>query len=247
MYYNDDHPDDEAAPSSRAHAKGVVTVSAVDQTGFWLVHSTPRFPYRGETTLPLMAHTYGQTFLCISISNATEWADIGQQLQIDNVSVYDQLLPSWFLASAPAFGTIQDGPIPNGIPQYRIVTIGDGEFLSFAKSRGWNNDLYGALVAPTLQSSLLVETWMRPRLASRCGGKYDVMNVQNMQIGPVAFRETQDHSKFGIAVPGGTPYVCVGDINRMTSQRKRGGGTVCFQQPRLWQALFDSITAVEKC
>jgi hypothetical protein len=32
-------------------------------------------------------------------------------------------------------------------------------------------------------------------------------------------------------------WVCVGDINRMISQRKRGGGTIAFQNQTLWQGL----------
>ena len=32
-------------------------------------------------------------------------------------------------------------------------------------------------------------------------------------------------------------WVCVGDINRMISQRKRGGGTIAFQNQILWQGL----------
>ena len=43
------------------------------------------------------------------------------------------------------------------------------------------------------------------------------------------------------------PYVCVGDINRMQSQRKRGGGTVCFTQPGLWASLAAAVTAEDKC
>jgi deoxyribonuclease-2 len=31
--------------------------------------------------------------------------------------------------------------------------------------------------------------------------------------------------------------VCVGDINSMISQRKRGGGTIAFQSAPLWKAL----------
>lgn len=31
--------------------------------------------------------------------------------------------------------------------------------------------------------------------------------------------------------------MCVGDINRMISQRKRWGGTIAFQSAPLWKAL----------
>jgi len=32
-------------------------------------------------------------------------------------------------------------------------------------------------------------------------------------------------------------WVCVADINRMTSQERRGGGAICFHEPLLWHGL----------
>lgn len=52
---------------------------------------------------------------------------------------------------------------------------------------------------------------------------------------PYAWPETHDHAKWGISVD--SDWVCVGDINRMVSQRKRGGGTIAFQDNILWSAL----------
>lgn len=43
------------------------------------------------------------------------------------------------------------------------------------------------------------------------------------------------------------PFVCIGGINRMESQAKRGGGTVCFNEQTLWGSLTKSITDVERC
>jgi deoxyribonuclease-2 len=58
-------------------------------------------------------------------------------------------------------------------------------------------------------------------------------------LGPLgahwAWPETHDHAKWGITLH--EPWICVGDINRMISQRKRGGGTIAFQNRTLWQAL----------
>jgi deoxyribonuclease II len=32
-------------------------------------------------------------------------------------------------------------------------------------------------------------------------------------------------------------WICVADMNRMTSQEKRGGGAICFHEPLLWHGL----------
>ena len=42
-------------------------------------------------------------------------------------------------------------------------------------------------------------------------------------------------------------YVCIGDINRMNTQKKRGGGTVCFQNAKAWKAFTSIIKTVEVC
>jgi hypothetical protein len=52
---------------------------------------------------------------------------------------------------------------------------------------------------------------------------------------PWTWPETHDHAKWGITVD--SDWVCVGDINRMVSQEKRGGGTIALQDPTLWAAL----------
>ncbi len=62
---------------------------------------------------------------------------------------------------------------------------------------------------------------------------------------------THDHSKWALSekpeergvrevdTESGTDaaWVCVADLNRMTSQEKRGGGAICFHEPTLWQDL----------
>jgi hypothetical protein len=65
---------------------------------------------------------------------------------------------------------------------------------------------------------------------------FDVSFVDFRSLGvPWAWPETNDHAKWGITVD--SDWVCVGDINRMKSQEKRGGGTIAFQEPTLWAAL----------
>ena len=61
------------------------------------------------------------------------------------------------------------------------------------------------------------------------------------------FKRTHDHSKWAISLDKKTPVVCIGDINRMESQRKRGGGTVCFKSADVWTSFNKSVKAIEAC
>ncbi len=43
-------------------------------------------------------------------------------------------------------------------------------------------------------------------------------------------------------------YTCIGDINRQNSQKKRGGGTVCFiNNVGVWYSYFNLIDSTENC
>jgi hypothetical protein len=42
-------------------------------------------------------------------------------------------------------------------------------------------------------------------------------------------------------------YVCIGDINRMDTQRKRAGGTVCFDNVFAWKAFTGIVKDIETC
>ena len=70
------------------------------------------------------------------------------------------------------------------------------QYLQFAKSKAWGRDLYDDFVAPTLNSSLLVETWRLGsggRMSSMCQGEgddywqqdpleLDVLEVQEVEM-----------------------------------------------------------------
>ena len=86
-----------------------------------------------------------------------------------------------------------------------------------------------------------VETWIRgpvPPIADT-DGIHKTFDIKYINLGPLGLHwvwpETHDHAKWGITQKNN--WVCVGDINRMISQRKRGGGTIAFQNETLWKAL----------
>lgn len=109
-------------------------------------------------------------------------------------------------------------------------------------------DLYGDLVAPTLKQNLYVETWIRGyEIGPYCKPKhqYEVLDVEHLDWMGHSYKETQDHSKWAISMD--SSYVCIGDINRMTSQFKRGGGTACFQSSQLHQKMEAAITQHDSC
>ena len=103
----------------------------------------------------------------------------------------------------------------------RLQSSEGNEFISFAKYTKYYKDLYFQLVAPTLQSNLLTETWQhinKENINSTCNTTYTVEDIRSISINadglddPVTFSDYHDHSKFAIGKED--PYVCIGDINR---------------------------------
>ena len=98
----------------------------------------------------------------------------------------------------------------------------------------------------------MVETWPNGpgKMPSRCAGPFIVENVDEMEFPDLEdddFKTTRDHSKWAISLDRKRPYVCIGDINRMDTQRKRGGGTACFSSPWVWRTFKKSVKSIEAC
>ncbi|XP_013780862.1 plancitoxin-1-like [Limulus polyphemus] len=130
------------------------------------------------------------------------------------------------------------------------------EFIHFNKHDKFGKDLYMALVAPGLNTSLYVETWRKGRgeiLYSECGAKYSVLNVEKVSCtnktsqSSITFTFEEDHSKWAISSVPAESWVCVGDINRMKSQFKRGGGTLCLKDKFVFQTFSSFVSKYEKC
>ena len=63
---------------------------------------------------------------------------------------------------------------------------------------------------------------------------------------PLPLSSLQDHAKWAIAADTSN-VLCIGDINRMTTQRRRGGGAVCFEHAGMANALYNSIDTSFTC
>ncbi|XP_062278717.1 deoxyribonuclease-2-alpha [Scomber scombrus] len=272
ILYNDQPPQkdvgdrwEDNSGSRGGHTKGVVILDK--NQGFWLVHSTPQFPpvqQAGEYYYPSSGVTNGQNFICVTYP-LDRFRTIGEQLQINQPNVYDCDVPESLASLVPELAAVCKKKYLSGnvFPHIKLVsnrsvtlTSKDGtNFISFAKGASFDNDLYHSWVAPTLQSNLLVQFWVRSSgiLPSDCSLGWKVLDIKTISPGKTfTFKTTQDHSKWAVstkaAVSGvGGGWVCVGDINRNKAEEKRGGGTVCLRDPVVWKAYRTAALECEAC
>jgi deoxyribonuclease II len=239
----------------RLFRAGVVGVEGGSElTGFWLVHSTPRFPelpseYSEYPGMPWNEHIYGQSFLCVSFQGAASLNTVAAALLLNYPDVYDYVLSSSVRSASPGLVQVVQGESNTSpVCDVSVLTSTAGKkFTVFAKSKPWDQDLYADCVAPKLGvKELLVETWIRGyAIGPVCTPSYQVLDVEHVQFDGYSWKETQDHSKW--AVDGAGSVTCIGDINRMTSQYRRGGGTVCVEYAPLNQQFLSAVTASNSC
>lgn len=243
ILYNDEYPESvgKTDVGSFGHTKGVLCYDTSTDTAFWLLHSWPKFADPRETHDP--TPMYGQTYLCLSLDVGTarklaSQMNSHQEPQVYYPCVAHGLPESDPLASLTKSVNVDAAADSNVID---LTTRGGVAFKVIAKNRNWNRDFWNELVGPTLGEDLDVESWIRgpiPPIADS-DGIHKTFDIKYITMGPLgihwAWPESQDHAKWGITLK--SDWVCVGDINRMISQRKRGGCTIAFQNETLWNAL----------
>jgi deoxyribonuclease-2 len=249
ILYNDEYPESVGKHdvSSFGHTKGVICYDTASHTAFWLLHSWPKFadPHEAHEPTPI----YGQTFLCLSLDLAAARKIAGQMITHQEPQVYHPRVGAG-LSDSDALVALTKAVNVNAAADSDVIdltTRGDpqtGKTLAFkviAKNRLWNRDFWNELVGPTLREDLDIESWIRgpiPPIADS-DGIHKTFDIKYITLGPLgihwAWPESQDHAKWGVTLK--SDWVCVGDINRMISQRKRGGCTIAFQNKTLWSAL----------
>lgn len=252
LVYNDEHADKEKNSSEKGHCKGVLAFDKKSDSALFLLHSTPRFPANKESTLPDREAIYGQTFICISLPNYQTANQIAEQMLCQQnpqiLQASSRMPPS--IGNNEPFSRLFHG---NNISEskqpstVRFKSRGGKDFLLIAKSRKWGEDFWLDLVSPELKCDLVVETWRRGAvtpLQDDRSNRFDedalTLNFKLELSLNYEWRYTKDRAKWATALKNGTnslPWVCIADLNRMVSQERRGGGSLCFQESRLWDAL----------
>lgn len=246
VLYNDERPDESGGADNGdlGHTKGVLLFDTASETALWLLHSWPKYVSPSATAMP--TPMYGQTFLCLSMSLADVQVLAGQMITHQQPQVFASRLP----ADLDPKGNLSelcgriDPSDPGNTSTLAFRTRGGMAFQVIAKNREWGLDFWNDLVGPTLGEDINVETWIRggPKVipstldSDKVHTTSDIKFITLEAIGlPWAWPETQDHAKW--AISHADNWICVGDINRMISQEKRGGCTVAFQDPDLWAML----------
>lgn len=244
ILYNDEKPGDVSGKDNGilGHTKGVLAFDTATKTGYWLLHSWPKFTEPKPKADP--TPKYGQTYLCLSLTLDT-------LEQIASLMI-DHQQPQTYLNEVKCLNNNKTSPLyklaqaanPNAPGDSKVIdlkTAGGMPFKAIAKNRLWNQDFWNGLVGPNLEDDMDVDTWIRGPIApvADTDGIHKTFDIKYINLGPLgihmAWPETHDHAKWGITAHKN--WVCVGDINRMISQRKRGGGTIAFQNQTIWQAL----------
>lgn len=203
------------------HTKGVV--AADNKSGFWLIHSIPKFPPARNGThykYPTSARRYGQSVLCIT-ADVENVNVIGKQLIYNEPLFFTLDLPEALESELSNFKKLIDGTKITSAPFWNLETVSSmngTEFKVFAKTGKFGKELYTDWVAPTLDSDLLVETWLNGpgKISSDCSKHHGVYNIAEIGIGSELFTIHHDHSKWAVSNMS-MDWICVGDINREVS------------------------------
>jgi hypothetical protein len=210
--------------STGGHCKGILAWNATHVS--WLVHSVPNFPreFTGSTISPieLSEHIYGQSFIHVT-------------RQADEVFV-KQAIAHIYLMNSHVF---MKHNVPDVLqPKDMISTLSFSEEIThIAKSSKNEIDIYSeylTIYAPDWE----VETWKRGHAINTPS---TIKDITHLSIFGLKYKDSQDHSKWATS----EQYYWIGDLNRMTSQYKRGGGGFLVKNQGIANALKSIIVATE--
>ncbi|XDV25657.1 hypothetical protein PO909_029536, partial [Leuciscus waleckii] len=202
--YSDQPPDGTAAGCTYGHSKGVVMMDKTT-TGVWLLHSTPKFPFKRDNNFwPPSGVVNAQTFICVTFKYE-EFKKIGQHLLNIRAFPFDHQIPKGFLEEL--IDVTEKKISPGDIIQKLTSAGGEASFRSIAKklykkstpttprqdtlkdSKRFDGDLYRTIAETysTIKKSNIdvrVQTWgqQRYREGSYCEqNQHQVINIESVK------------------------------------------------------------------
>ncbi|XP_062961852.1 deoxyribonuclease-2-beta [Cynocephalus volans] len=253
LIYNDGVPKSVNYSRKYGHTKGLLLWNRVQ--GFWLIHSIPQFPPIPEEgyDYPPTGRRNGQSGICVTFQY-NQYEAIDSQLLVCNPNIYSCSIPATFRQELVHMPQLCAKSHSSETPDRHLTTLQSAQgqnFLHFAKSDYFLDDIFAAWMAQQLKSHLLTETWQRKRqeLPSNCSLPYHVYNIKAIKISRQSyFSSYQDHAKWCISQKGTRKHwTCIGDLNRSPHQAFRSGGFICTQNRHIYQAFQRLVLFYENC
>ena len=196
----------------KGHCKGIVAWN--NKRISWLCHSVPNFPrtFEGNRISEIEPGEliYGQSFQYIEIDYSLEMIrNILKQIRIMEAQVY---INTYMLEFVKCKSKIS------------VLKLSD-TITHFAKSPHHNIDIYDYL-CNKYNRTWKVESWIRGHKIEQTN---TIVDITSLQFEDIKWTESQDHSKWATT----EHLYWIGDLNRMTSQYKRGGGGFVCQDTNL--------------
>eukprot|EP00066_Takifugu_rubripes_P011021 XP_003979362.2 PREDICTED: plancitoxin-1-like [Takifugu rubripes] len=251
--YND-HPPGCDAETTFGHSKGVLMVDRTD-SGVWLLHSTPQFPYRRDknTFWPKSGKKNGQIFICVTFPYA-EFKKIGNHLRYIRAFPFEHDIPEQFHDELKKAANWDFLPVNTAFQTLQSKAKMD--FFSIAKQISGQpkvGDLY-VTIGGQIKSDVMAQTWgcQAGYARSYCIKNFHrVLNVKTIRTGLGQWPPTKDHSKWCVGTNLNsqqyTHMVCIADMNRSPSQYNRYGGALCLDNQGVKDIFTGFVRDQESC
>lgn len=253
LIYNDAVPAPVNYSGNYGHTKGLLVWNRLQ--GFWLIHSVPKFPPVPEKgyEYPTSGRRYAQSGLCITFKYS-QFETIDSQLLVFQPNIYSCFIPNIFLWELIHMPQMCAKSSASKIPSRRLTVLQSAQglnFLHFAKSTFYTDDIFAAWIAQQLKVHLLVESWQRKNheLPSNCSLPYHVYNIKAIQEPHQSyFSSHHDHSKWCISTKDSqSRWTCIGDLNRSPHQALRSGGFICTKNRYIYQSFNGLVSHYAIC
>lgn len=208
-----------------AHDKGILYRKADSHQGFLLIHSVPEFPeVVEEKTLDPKTPSgsiYGQSMICISLTSKESYETILKHVEFENGDTY--------------FNNFEKVTVEQ-TTDYISSFIEGNYFELVTKSSQSDAAPFEDILREKYQTGWQMETWGRPYADNTIVRGRRIINNEKVKWDGEIFKRTKDHSKYALALDEEN-LICIGGMNHMESQKKRGGQFVCFRNPNLYYEL----------
>jgi len=217
--------------SCHGHCKGILTWNTKTSRVAWLIHSVPNFPRTFNldpdgVTISELEHgeyIYGQSFVYVEMEYTPVMLnDILQQLYHMSPHIY---------LSNNIEKIIFDSKRLLKEKNCTKLLLNENIF-HVAKSSLYHIDIYEDYLVPEFGGPCQVESWMRGQQMKETPMVTHIKEM--MGTNSKSYTESHDHSKIAISSNKESHWVFIGDLNRMESQKNRGGGGIIIINKELW-------------